>query len=281
MGDNLEKTEIQWHPGFYGAAELELISNREELEFQREYNLSKKPLQMDLLIIKKLADVQIENEIGRIFKKYNVVEYKSPEDGLTIDDYYKTMGYACLYKGLGERVNQVPEEELTVSIFREAYPRELFETFRKSGRTPEERFPGIYYILGNGLFDTQIVVTGQLSRETHSSLRILSRNAEAEDVRAFLAGVERLTRPGDRHNADAVLQASIFANKSLYNRIRRESGMCEALRELMKDEIDAAVEEGMVSAVRNLMDSMKWTAEQAMEAIKIPAEERGKYASRL
>ena len=123
MGDNLEKIEIQWHPGFYGAAELELISNREELEFQREYNLSKKPLQMDLLIIKKLADVQIENEIGRIFKKYNVVEYKSPEDGLTIDDYYKTMGYACLYKGLGERVNQVPEEELTVSIFREAYPR--------------------------------------------------------------------------------------------------------------------------------------------------------------
>ena len=281
MGDNLEKIEIQWHPGFYGAAELELISNREELEFQREYNLSKKPLQMDVLIIKKLADVQIENEIGRIFKKYNVVEYKSPEDGLTIDDYYKTMGYACLYKVLGERVNQVPEEELTVSIFREAYPRELFEAFRKSGRTPEERFPGIYYILGNGLFDTQIVVTGQLSRKTHSSLRILSRNAEAEDVRAFLAGVERLTRPGYRHNADAVLQASIFANKSLYNRIRRESGMCEALRELMKDEIDAAVEEGMVSAVRNLMDSMKWTAEQAMEAIKIPAEERGKYVSRL
>ena len=25
MGDNLEKTEIQWHPGFYGAAELELL----------------------------------------------------------------------------------------------------------------------------------------------------------------------------------------------------------------------------------------------------------------
>ena len=73
MGDNLEKIEIQWHPGFYGAAELELISNREELEFQREYNLSKKPLQMDLLIIKKLADVQIENEIGRIFKKYPMV----------------------------------------------------------------------------------------------------------------------------------------------------------------------------------------------------------------
>ena len=46
MGKNLEKTEIQWHPGFCGAAELELLSDRDALEFQREYNLSKKPLQI-------------------------------------------------------------------------------------------------------------------------------------------------------------------------------------------------------------------------------------------
>lgn len=69
MACQLEKTAIQWHPGFYGAAELELLSNKDILEFLREYNLSKEPLQMDLLIIKKLSDIQIENEIGRIFKK--------------------------------------------------------------------------------------------------------------------------------------------------------------------------------------------------------------------
>ena len=40
------------------------------LEFQREFNLSKEPIRMDLLIIKKLADVWIENELGHIFKKY-------------------------------------------------------------------------------------------------------------------------------------------------------------------------------------------------------------------
>lgn len=70
MADGLENATIQWHPGFYGAAEIELISNKGELEFQREHTLSKEPLQMDLLIIKKLADVPIENEIGHIFKKY-------------------------------------------------------------------------------------------------------------------------------------------------------------------------------------------------------------------
>nr|WP_296488434.1 hypothetical protein [uncultured Acetatifactor sp.] len=48
MGDGVERTAIQWHPGFYGAAEIELIVNKDVLEFQREYNLSKEPLRMDL-----------------------------------------------------------------------------------------------------------------------------------------------------------------------------------------------------------------------------------------
>lgn len=110
MADILEAVNIQWHPGFYGAAELEFLSNKGDLEFQREYNLNKEPIRMDMLIIKKLADVRIKNELGHIFKKYNVVEYKSPDDALSIDDYYKTVGYACLYKGLGETVDQIPAD---------------------------------------------------------------------------------------------------------------------------------------------------------------------------
>lgn len=305
VADQSEKTAIKWHPGFYGAAELELSLYRDVLEFQREYNLSKEPLRVDLLIIKKTADVPIENEIGHIFKRYNVVEYKSPEDGLSIDDYYKTIGYACLYKGLGETVDKVPAEELTVSIFREGYPRELFEALKKQRVEAKERFPGIYYLHGNVPFDTQIITTGRLSPEAHSGLRILSKRAREEDVRRFIQEAKRLTRPGDRNNADAVLQASIAANERLYDEIRRESGMCEALRELMKDEIDrsvaeavaetreAAMAEGLaqglaegtdnaiLSAIANLMDTMKITAEQAMEAIKVPLADRSRYASRL
>ncbi|WP_304411710.1 hypothetical protein, partial [Bacteroides acidifaciens] len=74
--------------------------------------------------------IRIKNEIGHIFRKFNVVEFKSPDDALSIDDYYKTIGYACLYKGLGETVNQIPANELTISIFRESYPREMFEAMK-------------------------------------------------------------------------------------------------------------------------------------------------------
>jgi hypothetical protein len=91
MADNKDKT--MWHPGFYGAVEVELWQNKADLEFEREYNLGKEPLRTDLLIIKKHADVQIENEIGHIFKRFNIIEYKSPDDAMSIDDYYKTIGY--------------------------------------------------------------------------------------------------------------------------------------------------------------------------------------------
>lgn len=72
--------KIQWHPAFCAAAELELRLNKADLEFKREYNLSKKPLQMDLLIIEKRKNAQIQNEIGTIFRGHNVIEYKSPDD---------------------------------------------------------------------------------------------------------------------------------------------------------------------------------------------------------
>ena len=74
-------------------------------------------------------------------KKYNVIEYKSPEDNMTIDDFYKTVGYACLYKGYGKTVNEIPLSELTVSLFREAYPRELFAMLEDAGHYIEEKYP--------------------------------------------------------------------------------------------------------------------------------------------
>ena len=238
MGNCLERPEISWHPGFYGAMEIELISNKGAFEFQREYNLSKEPLRMDLLIIRKLSNVKVENEIGYIFKTYNIAEYKSPDDKLTIDDYYKTVGYACLYKGLGTTVNQIPAEELTLSLFRDRYPRELFRSLEKAGLSVEERYPGIYYVTGKVLFDTQIIVTSRLKGKAHRSLRLLSPHVEIEDARGFIRDTIGLENPGDRNNAEAVLKVSMVANQSLYDEIRRKSKMDEWLRNFFREEID-------------------------------------------
>jgi len=42
-----------WHPGFLGAMEIEFRSYRKHLDFDDEHTLSKEPLKMDLLVIKR------------------------------------------------------------------------------------------------------------------------------------------------------------------------------------------------------------------------------------
>lgn len=274
----LSDINIQWHPAFCAAAELELSSSQAVLDFQREYNLSKKPLQIDLLVIKKQEDACIENEIGHIFRQYNVLEFKSPDDGMTVDDFFKTIGYACIYKGLGEKANQIPINQLTVSLFREGYPREMFRVLEEYGFEIKKKYKGIYYI--DGLFiPAQVVVTRELEGRKHRSLKILSRNVMAEDVRGFIEDAQKLTGQGQRANADAILQVSVSANSELYKELRRSSSMCEALRQLMWDDIQAEVQkgrqEGMLRRSRETsyeLFDMGLPVDQIAKAVKVSIE---------
>ena len=278
-----------WHPAFYGATEWELKKDRDKLVFDTEFQLSKKPLQIDLLVIKKDPTASIENEIGRIFKKHNILEFKGSGDGLTIDDYYKVIGYAALYKSLGKHVNEIPAEEITMTLIREAYPQKLFEMLEQHGVMINKKYEGIYYLGGNITFDAQIIVTRELNGERHSSLRILSGNALESDVRRFLEEARLAKEPGDLQNIDSVLQVSASANRALYEEVRRDENMCQALRELMKDEITKEVEEATaaattdttLSAIKNMMKNLKLTAVQAMQALEISETDQSKYIAKL
>lgn len=72
----------QWHPAFCAAMELEFREDKDVLQYEREHLLSKKPLQIDLLVIKKSVDRILKNEIGDFFLGHNIMEYKSPKDAL-------------------------------------------------------------------------------------------------------------------------------------------------------------------------------------------------------
>jgi hypothetical protein len=172
----------------------------DNLEFERACNLGQRSLCVDMIIIKKQDGIEIENEIGRVFKHYNIVEYKCLGDRMTINDYFKTLGYAFLYKGL----ESVPASELTVSFILGSYPREMIKALKSLGATVEEAFPGIYYVSGISILKSQIVVTGQLVGRSHSPLQILSKNAKIENVRHSLQDSEFFKTPEDKNNADAV-----------------------------------------------------------------------------
>ncbi len=80
---------LQWHPAFSAAFHIELNDELENLHIEEEHMLSKKPLQIDMLIIKKDKDRPVQKNIGRIFRKHNVIEYKEPDDYLSLNDFYK------------------------------------------------------------------------------------------------------------------------------------------------------------------------------------------------
>ena len=83
-----------------------------------------------------------------------------------------------------------------------------------------------------------IIVTSELESQNHESLKVLSKSAEKEDIQKFTEMAKNFKEPGDKEKADAVLQVSVAANKEKYDEVRRSTGMCEALRELMMDEIE-------------------------------------------
>ena len=180
-----------------------------------------------------------------IFRQHNVIEYKSPGDSLNIDDFYKTLAYAFLYKSLSDKVDGIPADHLTLSLVRQGYPRDMIKKLKTEGMQVFQKYLGIYYIEG-ALIPAQIVVTQELDTENHRSLRVLTNDLSEADAIGFLAEASSLTSKGDMLNISSVLTVSMNANYTVYEDLqRREIAMdCEPLKRLMKGELDKAEARG-------------------------------------
>ena len=174
--DENPNSSFQWHPAFYAGIQIEFEDEANKLIFENEHQLGTKPKEIDVLIIKKNPQERIHKNIGRIFKGHNIVEYKSPDDYLSIDDFYKVYGYACFYKSDTQKVNSIQANDITITFVCHKYPRELLKyltTEKKFSVTKHE--PGIYYIEGDTI-TMQLIISPQLSEETNLWLRTLTNN---------------------------------------------------------------------------------------------------------
>ena len=57
--------------------------------------------------------------------------------------------------------------------------------------------------------------------------------------------------------------------------------MTEKGRGEMSDVVQRLIDEERIRSIKSLMETMKWTVQQAMDALKIPSEEQAKYASQF
>lgn len=273
----MKDTNIQWHPGFVAAMNLELMKNRADLTFEKEYNLNTKPLEIDLLVIKKDVSAKIANEIGYLFKGHNIIEYKSPEDNLDIDDFYKIGAYASLYKAYGETVDYIKTDDITVSIIREAKPEKLFKYFKEHEYVVTNPYKGIYYIKEKVLFQTQIVVTKELDSNAHRWIKALSLQLNKDDLRELLDSRQRMTEKANREFADSVLEVSIKANSNLVYRLKKgdDGSMISVLMEIFEPELLLREKEGLKKGIQVTVDILRDLGRQDEEIKRILTEKYG------
>ena len=247
-----ESGRTRFHYGFYAAMEVEYDLKKIPLTYKQEIELGKDPVRLDFLIIKKKPNIVLDDPIGEFFKQVNIFEYKSPEDGLSIDDFYKVQGYGLIYKGFGRKVNELPIENITLTIVRHTYPRDMLKMLKDSGIAVKETYPGIYRFEGNFSIPVQLVVSSQLSTGEYEGLRLLARGATIEDIKNYAEKAVASNNERIKENAGTVIDVCFAVNKNL----EEDKEMYEAVREVFKDAFAKERQEGIQEANERVATDM-------------------------
>ena len=158
------------------------------LHFIEEHPLSTEALKIDVLVIKMKKEVKIKKNIGKIFRKVNVVEFKSEKDYVSINDYYKVVGYSCLCKAF----ENVSLDQVTVTFFEYKVPKKLFKHLKEErGLSITEPYDNIFYIHGE-LFPIQIIVNNaRLSENEYVFIRNLRSGLSPKEMYDILHALEQ------------------------------------------------------------------------------------------
>ena len=247
-----ETKKNQYHPAFCAAMELELREDRNHLMFEKEYNLNTKPNSIDFLVINVDDNIKVKSELGSIFRKHNIFEFKSPGDSLNYKVYQRTVGYAYLYCAYGGNTESV--KDMTISFIREKYPRKLMSWFSENGFDIVRFRPGIYHIKKTNHIDMQMIVTRQLA-DTYVWINKLTSKLEKKDMLQFRDEFIKLKNEKDMLNAESVMDFSLKLNENK-DYIRELNGM-GALRDLFKEDF-----EERDNKIKDLSEQLQTQSEQ-------------------
>lgn len=255
-----ETGRTRFHYGFYAAMKVEYDIIHANVTYEQEIQLGEDPIRLDFLIIKKDAGVVLTDPIGEFFKSVNIFEYKSPEDGLSIDDFYKAVGYAFIYKGYDRKVDELPIENMTLTLVRHAYPRDLIKALKRSDFVVNEQYPGIYRIDGIKL-NVQLVVSSRLPEGEYDGLQLLVKGCKKDDVINYAVKAMASSDENVKVNAGTVIGICLDINDNLgdeLNNLKEESAMTgtevialveKKFKKVLDDAENRGIAEGTVKGI--------------------------------
>ena len=227
------------------------IATGKDTVFKPFVKLAAEPMEIDLVIDVPIgAVINPSNPIAEIFREHNVFECKSHNHTTTIQDFYKTLGYACFQMvNVDEGVGH-PPGSMTFSLVVDRYPRELFNALMqdnsnegdpagKGSEVVKREHKGIYHVNGKYPFPAQVIVLKELDSAQFPCMKAISIFATEDDLKAFLSFARTVNADEPNSYIDIVFRLSYSLHKELYEQIREDPTMHEALMELMKDDVEA------------------------------------------
>jgi hypothetical protein len=188
-----DDAHISWHPAFLEAIKLELDQYGDMLAYTPEYQLTKEPLRIDVVIVKKRKNVPIKKNIAAIFRGHNLIEYKSPTDYISLEDFYKVYAYACLYVTVEPKTAEAIND-LTISFVGSRYPRKLAEHLERVRHCAvEQSSPGVYSVKGDPV-PIQIIDIRELPEEENIWLAKLDNRLDQTGARRIISEIDRFEK---------------------------------------------------------------------------------------
>jgi hypothetical protein len=254
---------IQWHSPFRGAIKIELEPYKDILEYIDEKSITKKPLQIDLLVIRKPSDVKIENAIGRIFRAFNLMEYKSPTDYLSVDDFYRVSAYANLLKADAKYEGGILFGDLTISLVSSKPPMLVFEHLKSiRGYELVKQEAGIYYLNKEKEIPVQFIALDELSSE-HTWLAALTNHITEDKLSSITADYN----PAEKNEyKDSIMDTVAKANFAFIKKLREDNFMSKAWLEIFNPEIEAEVERRTQESNKKILEFKEAAQESEKKA---------------
>ncbi len=207
-GENAS-TRNEYHPALCNAMELELLPDSGLLEFRKSIKMNTLPREIDFLVIRKVKNGPVKNELAKFFRKCNIWEFKGYRGQLNSKVYHKTMSYAYEYLASNDDVDSI--SDVTLSFLREGRPRDLMKWLEKEGYKRQASPEWVIRYRKYGCPDLQIVNIAH--PEAPLFLRMVSHKVKDKDIRDFSEQVKQL--PDDQQEkARLIVELSFRINRN-------------------------------------------------------------------
>ena len=193
--ENIKMNIVKENTAFCDTLKIELDTSNINTGYKPDDCMYMRPVAAYLLAISKSADVEIKNQVGKIFKGHNIIDYTHLHDMAEIDHLFKSTAYTALYKACGFKDDHIKADDVTLTLISRDMPQHLFSSLKELGIATEKAGKGIYYIKNMMPFAIQVIVSDEMEEVEQEWLESLIEYVQNDFLpRLMLLGLDSCSK---------------------------------------------------------------------------------------